>query len=76
VADTVERSQGGNPMTVLRGTLLDRAALAGVLENVCELHLPVLSVEVLDPPDGQNGAEQQTADQLAACWRYAGLHVQ
>lgn len=36
------------PVTVLHGTLLDQAALAGVLNTLYALHLPVLTVECLD----------------------------
>ena len=36
------------PVTILIGHLRDQAALAGVLNTLYELHLPVLSVENLD----------------------------
>ena len=35
------------PVTVLEGWLPDQAALAGVLNTLYELHLPLLSVEIL-----------------------------
>ena len=35
------------PMSILLGELVDQAALAGVLNTLYELHLPVLSVERL-----------------------------
>jgi hypothetical protein len=35
------------PVTVLDGELLDQASLAGVLNTLYELHLPVLSVKCL-----------------------------
>ncbi len=41
-------SHGKEPVvTLLEGELLDQAALAGVLNTLYELHLPVLSVECL-----------------------------
>jgi hypothetical protein len=47
---TVEQREreGEQPVTVLLGLLLDQAALAGVLEALYELHLPVLSVQAID----------------------------
>jgi hypothetical protein len=36
------------PMTILIGKLLDQAALAGVMNALYNLHLPVISVELLD----------------------------
>jgi hypothetical protein len=36
------------PMTILIGLLSDQAALAGVMNALYGLHLPVLSVELLD----------------------------
>ena len=36
------------PMTILIGQLNDQAALSGVMNAVYELHMPVLSVELLD----------------------------
>jgi hypothetical protein len=40
------------PVTTLNGELSDQAALAGVLNTLYELHLPILSVLCLSyPPD-------------------------
>jgi hypothetical protein len=36
------------PMTILIGKLSDQAALAGVMDALYNLHLPVISVELLD----------------------------
>jgi len=36
-----------SPSTTLEGELLDQASLAGVLNTLYELHLPVLSVKCL-----------------------------
>jgi len=44
------------PVTTLQGELGDQAALAGVLNTLYELHLPVLSVLCLSyPPDHWEG---------------------
>jgi hypothetical protein len=40
---------GGLPITTLRGDLRDQAALAGVLNTLYELHLPVFLVKRLVP---------------------------
>jgi hypothetical protein len=40
-------SETGSPITTLEGELSDQAALAGVLNTLYELHLPVLSVKRL-----------------------------
>jgi hypothetical protein len=45
----------GTPVTTLQGELQDQAALAGVLNTLYELHLPVLSVECLT-----NGLSEET----------------
>ena len=37
----------GPPVTTLQGELKDQTALAGVLNTLYELHLPILSVERL-----------------------------
>ncbi len=46
----ISSSQGlnGATQTVLVGRLADQAALAGLLNGLYELHLPVISVECLD----------------------------
>ncbi len=36
------------PMTILIGHLSDQAALAGVMNALYNLHLPVISVELID----------------------------
>jgi hypothetical protein len=41
------------PVTTLNGELGDQAALAGVLNTLYELHLPVLSVLCLSYPPGR-----------------------
>jgi hypothetical protein len=44
---SVAASDGGPFVTTLEGELLDQAALAGVLNTLYELHLPVLEVKCL-----------------------------
>ena len=46
---TVDRSDNGRPITRLVGPVPDQAALAGLLETLYELHLPVLEVERAKP---------------------------
>jgi hypothetical protein len=41
------REEGKKPMTVLHGSLLDQAALNGVLQSLYSLQLPLISVEHL-----------------------------
>ena len=36
------------PTTILQGTLLDQAQLLGVLNNLYEMHMSLISVELLD----------------------------
>ena len=45
---TEARSEAGEVETVLVGRLQDQASLAGVLNAVYELHLPILAVEMLE----------------------------
>jgi hypothetical protein len=47
MAITVAEPEGGAAVTTLEGELLDQASLAGVLNTLYELHLPVLSVKCL-----------------------------
>ncbi len=44
---TEHESEAEPPMSTLLGELVDQAALAGVLNTLYELHLPVISVELL-----------------------------
>ena len=39
--------ESGSPVTILEGELSDQAALAGVLNTLYELHLPLLSLKRL-----------------------------
>jgi hypothetical protein len=44
----VEHGNIGNTISVLEGQLRDQAALSGVLNRLYELHLAVISVELLN----------------------------
>ena len=43
----------GNTESVLEGRLLDQAALAGILNTLYDLHLPVMSVDCLGGSDDE-----------------------
>ena len=43
--------------TVLTGRLSDQAALAGILNTLYELHLPLLSVEYLNADERVDGSQ-------------------
>jgi len=43
-----QTSSTGSPTTILQGTLLDQAQLLGVLSNLYEMHMSLISVELLD----------------------------
>ena len=45
---TSESRGDEKPVTTLGGRLLDQAQLSGVLNALYEMHLPILSVEILD----------------------------
>jgi hypothetical protein len=45
---TTRGGEGDAPVTILVGRMRDQAELMGVLNSLYELHLPLLSVEILD----------------------------
>ncbi len=45
---TATRGPEGQAETLVVGRLVDQAALAGVLNTLYELHLPIVSVECVD----------------------------
>ena len=45
---TVQEDDESRPVTILIGRLRDQAALLGILNNLYELHMPVLLVEHLE----------------------------
>lgn len=51
------RSKDGGRLTVLKGRVRDQAALAGILNTIYELRVPLLSVQRLDddPSPGDTG---------------------
>ena len=44
----------GSPIVELSGKVLDQAQLLAVLSNIYEMHLPLLSVEVIDDEPDHN----------------------
>jgi hypothetical protein len=48
MAIQIKSGETKSPITILNGELRDQAALAGVLNSLYELHLPVISVERLN----------------------------
>jgi hypothetical protein len=50
----------GPAETILVGRLADQAALAGVMNTLYELHLPVVSVKCVDK-EGRDGGNRTTA---------------
>jgi hypothetical protein len=44
---TTSRKQEQNPVSILTGRVNDQAALSGILNSLYEMHLLVLSVEIL-----------------------------
>jgi hypothetical protein len=45
--------EGEAPVSIVQAELPDQAALAGVLEMLYELHVPILSVELVAGPTSQ-----------------------
>lgn len=43
-----QASESKGPVAVLRGTMLDQTQLLGVLNNLYEMHMSLISVELLD----------------------------
>ena len=56
---TTEDQGDSAPVTVLLGRVMDQAELTGVLNSLYELHLPILSVEILDE---DSAADQNDPD--------------
>jgi len=57
---------GGSSVTTLSGRVRDQAALMGVLNSLYELHLPILSVEIMGEqptethvPESSNGVSER-----------------
>jgi len=51
-----------HPMTILIGKLMDQAALSGVLTELYEMHMPLLTVESISP-EKENVVQSQNSDQ-------------
>ena len=50
---TVVSSGEDGPITILEGPLRDQAALSGVLNTLYDRHIPVISVERINEPEGE-----------------------
>jgi hypothetical protein len=55
---TESSGESGEEVTTLVGRLADQAALAGILNTLYELHLPVLSAEWLGEPATEKRRDQ------------------
>jgi hypothetical protein len=60
-----QRSSDGSPMTILTGAFQDQAELAGVLNTLYDLGLPLLSVECLDIPANNPAGPPAPSAQIA-----------
>ena len=49
---TSEEDADGGAVTCLTGRLLDQSQLTGVLNGLAEMHLPILSVEMIGENNG------------------------
>ena len=47
----VDRSDNQHPISVLIGQINDQSALSGILNKLYDLHLPILSVNILKDED-------------------------
>ena len=50
---TVDSSERNRPTTILEGPMRDQAALSGVLNTLYDRHIPVISVERINKPEGE-----------------------
>jgi len=58
---TIDRSEQGRPITRLEGPVPDQTALAGLLETLYELRLPVLTVVRVKPDErAKQGGDAQS----------------
>ena len=58
LALTTTPCAGAAPHTTLVGTVLDQAQLAGVLDSLYEMHLPILEVEHIEDPIEDSDPEE------------------
>ncbi len=47
---TIEQHKGRPTITTLTGVIQDQAALHGLLNRIRDLSIPLLSVQLIDPP--------------------------
>ncbi len=43
-----QTDEGSSPLTILDGTVMDQTELIGVLSSLYEMHMPLVSVTLLD----------------------------
>ena len=48
---SISRSQEREPISIITGRVKDQSALSGILNSLYEMHLLVLSVEILSVPE-------------------------
>jgi hypothetical protein len=60
---TTRRREDQSTVTTLTGRVRDQAELAGVLNSLYELHLPILSVENLSENNGEAGHDPDNSSQ-------------
>ena len=53
--------EGQAPVTVLVGRMRDQAELLGVVNSLNELHLPILSVEIIESEESDLGYSKETS---------------
>ena len=57
VFEGLEMVQGPDGETVLTGPVIDQAALHGILNRICDLGVPLLSVKRLSPDEADAGRD-------------------
>ena len=56
---SLDSAEEGSPVTTMVGELSDQSALAGVLNTLYELHMPVLSVKRMNTGSPADGTQDQ-----------------
>jgi hypothetical protein len=56
---SLEPAEEGSQVTTMVGELSDQSALAGVLNTLYELHMPVLSVKRMNTGSPDDGTQDQ-----------------
>jgi hypothetical protein len=61
---TTRKRADDSIVTTLTGRMRDQAELSGVLNNLYELHLPILSVKTLSENNGEEGQDRVESTHL------------